>query len=258
MRHRAANPLAPDNRSGSQLADELERAAAELDNVVEADRSGPQYVRCAGLIDLEPVSERVRTYREPIAVWGQYARQARAILALAAGLHRDEIGALEHWRIALGVRTNEDLPWSWSSEAERRDVVRSYRATDWYFQWLKLLGVIQEWLRWSDVRLTASLRQEIDATGRWNVSPYPKLGSPWGLFGNLAMQLLFATCRATGWVICANAGTGARGCEEIYIPKRQPSRGQPQWCPGCRGREHSRIWYQKRGKRMRAKRRRTR
>ena len=254
-----AKPAGPsDGLSGSEVADEVERAATELEALAEAyGTPGLRYEQCVGPIDLELVPGRVRAFREPIAVWGQYARQARAILALAAGLHRDEIGTLEQWRIALGAATNEELPWSWSSDAERRHVINSYRATDWHFQWLKLLGIIQDWLRRSNVQLTATLRKETDSTGRWVVTPYPKIGSPYGLFGNLAMQLLFAACRATGWVSCANTGTGAQGCHGIYFPKRQPSLGQPHWCPRCRGREHSRIWYQRRGRKMRTKRRRS-
>jgi hypothetical protein len=245
----SALPPAPSSDS-SDGEDALQAAAAELDALI-TERT-PQQESCVGLSDLELAPERPRTYREPIAVWGQYARHARAILVLAAGLHRDEIGTLEQWRVALGVSTNEELPWGWASEAERRREARVYSATDWHFQWLKLLGVIDDWLRGADIRVTGTLRYERDSKDRWVVSPFPAFHTPWGLFGDLGLQLLFAACRATGWVMCANAGAGARGCEEIYFPRRQPRRQGPLWCPACRGRGYSQEWYRNRGKKQRA------
>jgi hypothetical protein len=248
----AISTIDASNQTGA-LADKFERATARLDGLAQYQRES---ARCAGLETLDSVPGRPRMYREPLQVWGAYARQARAILALAAGLHRDEMGTLEHWRMALDVSSNAALPWSWTSDTERQQVVRASRATDWYFQWLKLFEVIQRWLDRGGVRLTATPNVEMDARGRWLVTPVPKIHSPWGLFGNLAMQLLFAACRATGWLICANAGSGAPKCQEIYSPKRPPPRGQPSWCAGCRDREHSRVWYATRGRKLRKQQRR--
>lgn len=176
-------------------------------------------------------------------MWDAFARQGRALVDRALRLHGDDIGTSKRWMAALGVATREGIPWEWIVDLDRperrHDLIRAGKKSGWLLQWDALLAVVDHWLQWGGVRL----RPEWDARD----GPRPKLSSPWGLFGNLAMHLLFAVCRTHGWVACANAGAGEAGCSEVFFPTRAPRPGTHSWCAACRrkarSRAHSRAWY---------------
>ena len=72
----------------------------------------------------------------PLERWRHFARQARAILDLAASLHADQPGQPEDWQVVVQHR-KQPVPW-WRPSVET--------------EWILLSSVVQEWIRIGDVR----------------------------------------------------------------------------------------------------------
>ncbi len=143
---------------------------------------------------------------EPVEVWWRFARQARAMLDIAAHLHQDQRPRAESWRTlwasSLGWTEGEPEPWKdWDSEDARRELA------DPLNMWLAL-GVAPPLLRW-------------EGSG----PPAVLLGG--GLFGTLAVQLMSAVTRTRGLSLCSE-------CGDPYPPERQPRAGEKNYCQECR------------------------
>ena len=126
--------------------------------------------------------------REPLERWRHFARQARAILDLAASLHTDQPGQPEDWQVVVQHR-KQPVPW-WRPSVEA--------------EWILLSSVVQEWIRIGDVR---PVMARGPTQGR-----QVEFGSSAGgtrLFGTLACQLLFTIARVTGVAVCS-------ACAAIY------------------------------------------
>lgn len=144
------------------------------------------------------------TYWERTDDWRRYAREARALFALASELHRNELGNPDHWETLhpttqLGETiVNQLRP---SSVGDARLLL-----TTFVNRWLAL-GHVQPALGWG-------------------------LGKPFFTFGNrtlfgyLAVQLLLLTGKTDGLAICTN-------CGEPYLPSRRPARGRRPYCGSC-------------------------
>ena len=127
---------------------------------------------------------------EPLERWRHFARQARAILDLAASLHADQPGQPEDWQVVVQHR-KQPVPW-WRPSVEA--------------EWILLSSVVQEWIRIGDVR---PVMARGPTQGR-----QVEFGSSAGgtrLFGTLACQLLFTITRVTGVAVCS-------ACAAIYNP----------------------------------------
>jgi hypothetical protein len=153
---------------------------------------------------------------EPVEAWRTWARRAYALLAVAAALQQNELGAESDWQMATGMTIETPRP---RTEGWR---VLAYFAD----YWLKAADV-RPWPQVQDgvVRLT--------------------LGSDWGhspLFGAIAVQLVLAISGAQGFVVCD-------ACRNVYAPRRTPRAGECHYCQTCRDRkvpqQHAASRYRK-------------
>lgn len=137
-------------------------------------------------------------YWEPLDVWRKYAREARALLRIAADLRANRIGDDRDW-ISIGAKPlpeNADLN-------HRRSLVSL---------------VVDEWLEWGAVRPQLLWCDETADIAFGNRT----------LFGTLATQLLLAIAGTRAVAVCANCGI-------LFRPKRHPRPGQRSYClsPTC-------------------------
>ena len=131
---------------------------------------------------------------EPIRIWRYESLRFRAILTLASGLWADppSLGSVTAWKI-LGKEMPSDL------DTARRTLAGQ---VNFFLQ----LGQVQPW---ADI-----------------TPPYIRIGGH-DLFGALAVQLLLATSRSSGWAVCS-------ACGSPYAPTRRPATGRLNYCAGCR------------------------
>jgi hypothetical protein len=131
---------------------------------------------------------------EPIRVWRYTARRFRAILDLAAALWDDppSVGSPATWRIL-----QKDQP---SDLAAAHGVLAAQ--VNLHIQ----LGQVRPWAS--------------------TTPPFIRIGGH-DLFGALAVQLLLATSRSSGWAVCS-------ACARPYAPTRRPPAGKLNYCPSCR------------------------
>lgn len=151
--------------------------------------------------------------REPLAKWGARAAQVRAILLLAASLHRDQPLSLEDWRIAL---TCGILPDSAASAWEIFQ--QNPRQRDPWLERMCIVDLVNAWLKAALVRPSFS----------WYPTRPPEVRL-WGagLMSALAMQLMAAIGKADSIVLCTECGMS-------YTPERRPREGERRYCPSCR------------------------
>ena len=146
---------------------------------------------------------------EPLEVWRQFSRQARALLHIAARLHLGQVGLPEDWRLVYERSPSpEPAPW-WKQTVDGEKS--------------KIADIVNEWLELGNVRVRTSWRP-------WRQpAPVVTLAGD-GLFGALACQLLLAINRTDGLAICS-------GCGSPYCPSRRPRMDQRRYCPECRARK---------------------
>lgn len=140
----------------------------------------------------------------PLADWRFWARQARALLNIAANLHCDKVGEPSDWQTVY-ERTNTShsaVPW-WQQDIE---VDR-----------MKVADVVNEWLDLAQSRLFL----------RWRPAQSPSVEvSGASLFGSLGVQILFAISRSDGLALCS-------ACGIPYPPSKRPKPGQRNYCRDC-------------------------
>ena len=158
----------------------------------------------------QPLRREDLTWRfdgwEPLGRWRHFARQARAMLNLAASLHADQPGQPADWQVVVHHPT-QPVPW-WHRSVEA--------------EWILLSDVVGAWIQIGDVR---PVMARGPTQGR-----HMEFGSSAAgprLFGTLACQLLFTITRVTGVAVCS-------ACAAIYTPTRQPRPDQRCYCPSCR------------------------
>jgi hypothetical protein len=165
------------------------------------------------------------TGTEPLGLWREYARQARAVLDVAAALVSEEVAATElrpglpsptaaeqkaaAWSIAL----RPFPPGSTSLPVLGDQLQGPDRVTQ--RRWM-LDRAIARWTSGAGIQLVP------DFAGAQPV----RLGVR-SLFGALAVQLLFASVRAPFTRSCA-------GCGKLFSPSRKPRGDEKSWCPRCK------------------------
>jgi hypothetical protein len=130
--------------------------------------------------------------REPLTTWRFFARQARALLTIAADLQYGRLGALEDWSMLLrkGVKPAQSLD--------------AHRAC--------LRNAIGDWLRIG--RLKPAM-DDLSGALTWTGAD---------LFGELTVQIALAAQAADGRVFCV-------ACGKPYQPKRRVIRCGFNYCP---------------------------
>jgi len=132
------------------------------------------------------------TGREPLATWRFFSEQARALLNIAADLHRARLGSAEDWRKLLRDRV---MP-AGSLEAHRSG----------------LRDAIEAWLKLGRVKPTID---DITTGLTWTGAD---------LFGEIAVQIALAAKAMDGQVLCV-------ACGKEYQPKRLVIRRGFNYCP---------------------------
>jgi hypothetical protein len=144
-------------------------------------------------------------YWEPLDIWHDFARRARAVLNLAAAMGQKTSTRREDWAVL-----HDTWAQRWDASGGNVPVATMH---------LVLEHVVNTWLVWGHVcpMLEGSnhgLRIELRGGG---------------LFGAIAVQLLAAVSRSKGWAVCIN-------CGDVYSPLRRPKRSQRTYChkPECK------------------------
>jgi hypothetical protein len=141
----------------------------------------------------------------PIARWLHFARQAKAILAIAAAIHQGRPTDQADWR-AVYEDCDEE------AESSGRLAQLSSQTQRWFVE-----GRVQEWLDMSSV----------DPIFRWRVDQDPALLLTTGTFGLLGIQLATAITRGAGIALCS-------GCGNLYTRQgRRAQMGRRNYCPDC-------------------------
>ncbi len=146
-----------------------------------------------------PVPEPGAEGREAVAVWVEYARQARALLDIVEKLNqKTPIEARAAW---------EDLGMSPALFG-----IGTTLSVDWNFVAL----FVGHWLWLGNVRPSLAVSSQ---------GPSVELAAD-GLFGVLACQLLQYVGGPNGVATCT-------GCRKPYRPRRQPSKSRNHYCQRC-------------------------
>jgi len=157
--------------------------------------------------DCLPLGAHEGAGHEPMSEWRRYARQAWAVLRIAACLRNGKQPQPEDWD-ALDWPGDNQRP---ASLAEALSTVTS---------------VIQLWNGWSDLR----------PAFRWtSEGPQVAFGA-WHLFGGLTVQLMdtIVWAGARPYEECYH-------CREPYRPARKPRAGENHYCQDCRDMRYPQI-----------------
>ena len=149
---------------------------------------------------------------EPIAVWLQFAEEARAILRVAAAIQAGHDAAIG------------DLQRIWPAGAELIPLQAfAENGLTGGHDALFLTAAAERWVDLGGVRPHLVFRDghpflALDGSDMGTVS----------IFGALAMQMLTAVTRSHGVVACS-------GCGEVYVrTNRKAQQGRRNYCPTCR------------------------
>lgn len=148
-------------------------------------------------------SDGDRKYYEPIQRWRFFARQARALLSVAARLRQGKPGLKEDWKVIFNWKPEEiGAP---KFHGEECDIDRQL-----------IVYLVNRWLALGNVRPVLRRDGErVFVTFDTN------------LFGVLASQLMMAVSGTKGLSSCS-------ACGMPYAPTRQPKSNQRNYCQGCR------------------------
>jgi hypothetical protein len=163
---------------------------------------------------------------EPVFLWREYARQARAVIQVATALASEEVAAHELQRVLPSRAAAEREAAAWSialrqfppGSAAPPAVLDQLQGPDRVTErrWL-LDRAVALWTNVASVQLVPDLG-----------GAQPVRLSVRSLFGALAVQLLFAAVRAPFMRSCA-------GCGKLFPPSRRPRGDEKSWCPECKG-----------------------
>jgi hypothetical protein len=203
--------LGPDLRDylGGELGNDLGQAAVEA---AVAEWALKSFEQC------KP------TLAEPVAVWQQLAHEARALLSIAARVHRGEPAAPADWRTIYGYDP------SWYPDV----ALDAFTLESVITMWLDVGDVIPR-LKWeTKVDWAAAARRPAEVL--WRQRGYVTIQGPpevvlraRGLFAIIARELAFTIARVSSMAICA-------GCGAAFTPRRRPVHGRRSWCDDCRER----------------------
>lgn len=159
---------------------------------------------------------------EPLAVWREFAEEARALLAIAARLHKGERGRNADWQIAM----RRFRPWEERSGRSISDLLHDWKGYE-KREWFVLGRLLEAWLSLGGVR----------AGVWWNVTVekmelelgisqafHTHQGS--GIFTAIARELAYTCAKIGGLALCV-------GCGRDYSPTRKPRGDRLNFCQRC-------------------------
>jgi DNA-directed RNA polymerase subunit RPC12/RpoP len=150
-------------------------------------------------------------WSEPLSVWRFYSRNARAVLRVAAEIHEyghARLSTLEElWEQPPGLLA--ELAGGW--EGVKTDLEQS--RTHWN---MLSLFLDVEWVRWAGIKVVF----------QWDKRGPRVALSPPGLFGALAVQLIYAVSQSNGLLVCSNCGAP-------FIPTRRRDMNRRIYCTNC-------------------------
>ena len=161
---------------------------------------------------------------EPVTLWVDYAIQVRALIRIAASLHRSEAPEAESWEDANVFR----------SEGSYRKLVRDLLLKQ---DGAKPSGDGELLVDQHDLGCSVDKFMHLCGTSigfHWHFPWERERSGPQILvtgdspLGFVARDLAFAVGKADGLVVCSGCGRG-------FIPNRRPRAGESTWCPSCRG-----------------------
>lgn len=135
---------------------------------------------------------------QPVELYRDYARKARAVLRGASAAHQKKPVQSEDWKIL------------WVDHVPRRAAKETPIPSRTRFA---IEGRVNDWLSWGSVAPRFHWegdRVDVRLNGR-------------GLWGALARQLTFAVARVKRLAMC-------HGCGRAYTPSRNPATGTLTWC----------------------------
>jgi hypothetical protein len=148
-------------------------------------------------------------YWEGLGAWYLLAREARAMLHVAAALHNGRPARHGDWHMLVN-RTWLGPEGGHPALDELNEPRHGAGARAF------LEDSMKRWLSWGAVQPVLVWPANRDPTVEWE---------GFGLFGALAAQLLAAVSRK-GWALCSS-------CGEIYDPPRQPNPNRRNFCEDC-------------------------
>jgi hypothetical protein len=140
---------------------------------------------------------------EPLDGWRRLARAVSAVLRIGAALAQARPAGAEEWKTA----------WSFSRDPNKAPHTR---VAD---QRRDLGSLSDSWLMMGRVRPSMGCARE----------GYEIRVAGLGLFGTIAIQVMFYVAQARGWAVCTR-------CNRVFPPDRQPSLGRRTYCSRCRDR----------------------
>ncbi len=185
-------------------------------------RWGPP-ILCGGGLPISDSANRCRPTRaEPLEIWFDLAKEARALAQAAVAIHLRKPAPRDDWEVLYRARRQEDGTFPEEIEGLFADLQRTEDLVLQY-AWLCLKPVLDDWVAVSDVR--PELPRIWDPDQSFGGL---RLGGG-GTFGVLAIQLLAAVGGAHDVCSCT-------ACGELYIPRRKPARGRLHYCekPDCK------------------------
>lgn len=177
-------------------------------------------------------------WREPVATWVYWSRQAAALLGVLSHLRRSEPARPEDWSV-LG----EDAPWVAQQPVTQRLLGVRRHAELWTAELVGgdvpleaqrdvASGAIETWLRLAGVSLEL----------RWP-NGVPEIGfRGGGLLGALGLEIMLAAVDSAGWLMCP-------GCGRLHAPRKTRYRRR-SYCATCRA---GKVPQQRASQRSRAK-----
>jgi hypothetical protein len=151
---------------------------------------------------------------EPLLVWRYYARQACAILSVAAQIHGRGWASLGLWDRMFEPHPS-GLPHYLGGQDGARPILERREASSQ--RWMLSLVLDGGWLRPAGSR----------PMFRWEGAGRKVFLGEGGLFGELAQRLMSAIARTDGVAICS-------ACGRPYMPGRRPDPDRRMYCDDCR------------------------
>jgi hypothetical protein len=159
---------------------------------------------------------------EELEDWRLWARKFKALWRASMSLHIGEHADQKDWALVFPDSVwTEDFWLSLSKEGYLYPKTY-WDSRDLIYEWGLLLDIINYYVDLGGLRLRSAWTPHALSS---RIVPRLAFGCPFegGLFGTLALQLMFAVSNTEGAAICTS-------CGRPFFPKRRPKTGQRRFC----------------------------